>query len=131
MKICTILFVAIAAAVIHQSHSLQTISNDVATERVSGSTESSCTDSDDDCKDWARMGECQLNPAYMESNCCLSCKTEKVSTGCTDVNTMCPHWASIGECEKNPDYMMIGCCESCKGECWKTIVLKYLHCLIF
>jgi len=29
MKICTILFVAIAAAVIHQSHSLQTISNDV------------------------------------------------------------------------------------------------------
>jgi prolyl 4-hydroxylase len=32
-----------------------------------------CTDSDEKCEEWAVLGECEKNPAYMLSNCRKSC----------------------------------------------------------
>lgn len=34
-----------------------------------------CTDSDDNCKYWASVGECEKNPNYMLYNCRKSCNT--------------------------------------------------------
>ena len=41
--------------------------------RQSSKTED-CVDNNDDCPNWASIGECEANPSYMLSNCKLSCK---------------------------------------------------------
>jgi len=36
-------------------------------------TGSSCQDLHEDCRGWALLGECEVNPAYMKKNCKYSC----------------------------------------------------------
>ena len=43
-----------------------------AKPRKRGSTPG-CVDEDDNCAQWAAMGECTKNPAFMESSCKASC----------------------------------------------------------
>ena len=99
-----------------------------------------CKDTNVDCTYWAKIGECEVNPAYMLTGCPLSCKQctcndcendcadlnqEPISpastlapntTGvpCKDTNVDCDFWAKNGECEINPGYMLTGCPLSCK-----------------
>ncbi len=39
-----------------------------------GGTPDTCRDSNSNCADWARAGECSKNPGYMLTSCCASCR---------------------------------------------------------
>ena len=66
------------------------------------------------CADWAKQGECQVNPSWMLKNCPVSCKECK--NKCADHEVYCNEWKAKGECKKNPEYMNIYCARSC-GKC--------------
>ena len=34
-----------------------------------------CEDKENDCNQWADLGECEANPKYMLTNCPVSCKS--------------------------------------------------------
>jgi len=73
-----------------------------------------CKDTNLQCADWAKRGECTRNPDYMKKSCCASCNGGTSSGSCTDSNSRCPSWAASGECDKNPGYMKTNCKKSCK-----------------
>jgi len=86
-----------------------------------------CVDSNVQCPTWAKIGECQNNPAYMLKSCRKSCGTCGVSVTmpavtpasgvCEDLSKQyCPIWAKSGECKSNPNYMLSKCKKSC-GKC--------------
>ena len=91
----------------------------------------SCVNVADDeaCNEWARKGECNINPLYMLQNCWKSCNkgtcpnTTQASTTCVNVadDEDCKEWAHNGECNKNPSYMLPNCWKSCNmGTCPNT-----------
>ena len=77
----------------------------------------SCTDKSQHCNYWARNGECQKNPSYMNESCRKSCNLCNGGGGggqnCNDKSRNCNYWASTGECSRNPAYMRPNCAKSC------------------
>ena len=75
----------------------------------------SCTDSNQYCSSWARIGECQKNPSYMNESCRKSCNQCNGGGGynCNDKSQHCDYWARTGECSRNPAYMKPNCTKSC------------------
>ncbi|XP_074652005.1 uncharacterized protein LOC141906622 [Tubulanus polymorphus] len=84
-----------------------------------------CVDTNKECPNWAKFGECEKNPVTVQKVCPLSCGKckptgTKPETGggtgagdCVDKNTECPGWANYGECEKNPVTVKKLCPKSC------------------
>lgn len=85
-----------------------------------------CEDEEEECAEWAKLGECEANPNYMLQKCQKSCGTCADSTAernkkirslsksnCVDSNEECDKWASQGECDANPNYMLSSCKKSC------------------
>lgn len=85
-----------------------------------------CSDVEQNCREWARGGECEANPVFMHSKCNASCglcggpsyrapkppRSEKALGGeCRDESPHCSAWASAGECENNPGFMASSCSE--------------------
>ena len=85
-----------------------------------------CVDSDENCVAWAKSGECDRNPGFMNTSCKASCHVcnggmpkPKKANACDDTNTNCATWAAIGECQSNPGFMLSNCpvtCKMCKSE---------------
>eukprot|EP00931_Biecheleriopsis_adriatica_P039400 TRINITY_DN22532_c0_g1_i1.p1 TRINITY_DN22532_c0_g1~~TRINITY_DN22532_c0_g1_i1.p1 ORF type:complete len:644 (-),score=88.22 TRINITY_DN22532_c0_g1_i1:99-2030(-) len=80
-----------------------------------------CADGHDECKMWARLGECNMNPEWMESNCMLSCgKCEPVGQGCSE-HSQCEAGRYCGSCD-TCQKSVTGNCEGCPttsgGNCW-------------
>ena len=77
----------------------------------------SCNDKSRHCNYWARNGECQKNPSYMNENCRKSCNLCNGGGGgghnCNDKSPHCNYWASTGECSRNSAYMRPNCAKSC------------------
>ena len=93
-----------------------------------------CEDLNGSCADWASIGECDRNIAYMRGFCPRACNIcddgletampSKKPTrndsdpSCLDRNISCEDWASIGECNRNVAYMSDFCpraCDICAG----------------
>jgi len=85
-----------------------------------------CQDIDAACAQWAALGECAKNPAYLHAHCALSCKlcTPKrrvasitsittAAVPCEDLDAACAQWAQRGECNANPLYLHKQCPSSC------------------
>ncbi|KAJ8021459.1 Zinc metalloproteinase nas-15 [Holothuria leucospilota] len=73
-----------------------------------------CEETHPNCSFWAQRGECSRNPAWMLTNCPVSCRQCRPSTpGCSDDNDFCSQWARNGECQRNPRYMLTSCRQSC------------------
>ncbi|XP_072167436.1 uncharacterized protein [Diadema setosum] len=75
-----------------------------------------CIDTETHCQDWARRGECEINPAWMRPNCRRACHACDDDPNCYDSSNNCAEWAQDGECEKNQSYMESHCMLSC-GVC--------------
>ena len=102
-----------------------------------------CADDDPRCEFWSSLGECELNPDWMCTNCCSSCSGDTVCAPepvihsppplppplplgrppavlfCVDdaaFEADCPGWAGLGECQRNPEFMLEACRASC-GNC--------------
>mmetsp|Transcript_512 Transcript_512/g.767 ORF Transcript_512/g.767 Transcript_512/m.767 type:complete len:514 (-) Transcript_512:113-1654(-) len=113
--------------------------NDVCVGGTCADKSPACGDSHENCENWASLGECNANPAFMLPNCRSSCKTcdldgkeleniimetlnkrgECDENGtckppCVDTNEKCAEWADGGECDVNPSYMLYSCRSSCK-----------------
>lgn len=102
-----------------------------------------CQDENSKCLAWAKAGECDNNPTYMQTKCRKSCKNCKlrnvlgnapywrtfgiiylsgmwfifwtdVSSGCRDTYDTCELWALDGECRNNPGFMLVHCRFSCE-----------------
>ncbi|KAJ7318904.1 hypothetical protein OS493_037030 [Desmophyllum pertusum] len=73
-----------------------------------------CEDNKTDCPQWAKQGECQKNPCYMNTECMKSCNSCGM---CKDCHQSCPAWAERGECSKNSRWMKPNCKFSCKQCC--------------
>ncbi|XP_033642569.1 high choriolytic enzyme 1-like [Asterias rubens] len=81
-----------------------------------------CVDNNVNCGYWARVGECQRNPNYMNVNCRRSCRICTSSSNiittqenvCTDSDERCLEWANAGECQRNPSWMLPNCESSCE-----------------
>ena len=93
------------------------------TTTTATTTTRACVDTmGDDCKLWARTGQCEGNPEYMNENCPVSCgvcgtlSTSTTAIPCFDESESCSLWAETGQCEENPEYMMNNCMISC-GVC--------------
>ncbi|KAL8578341.1 hypothetical protein ACOMHN_031715 [Nucella lapillus] len=77
-----------------------------------------CEDASQSCENWARFGQCDINPEYMERHCRKSCgicgnsDIKPVST-CEDQNPNCKDWANADHCRINPGYMDEHCRKSC------------------
>ena len=85
-----------------------------------------------ECAQWAKAGECDSNPSFMQANCREECAA--VAAGkplppeppappsppppCVDAHAGgdCSQWARDGECEANPAFMHVHCAFSC-GTC--------------
>ena len=93
---------------------------------------SACRDLDGHCAEWARSGECQMNPGFMNTTCresCSLCGRRASSSvggaiwsaiagdpkfkGCDDQSSYCGQWAAVGECVSNPNYMRHNCPVTC------------------
>jgi len=71
-----------------------------------------------DCAAWAAAGECTANPAFMRTECKVTCERadEAASAHLVDLYTPkaeCVQWAQIGECESNKAFMQAQCAFSC------------------
>jgi len=97
-----------------------------------GSGDASCTeDQNPSCSGWAKAGECDRNPAFMKTSCCMSCglgtttppptppptpaPMMAAASDCKDENPSCVPWSTAGECERNPTWMKANCKMSCKA----------------
>jgi len=76
---------------------------------------SDCKDLNKSCPGWANGGYCETNSAYMEPNCCASCKSKGGTSNCKDKNKSCRSWANQGYCGTNSAWMKPNCCASCKS----------------
>ncbi|CAL1528606.1 unnamed protein product [Lymnaea stagnalis] len=89
-------------------------------------TPDSCEDKSKYCHDWAKHGECEMNPSYMQVECRSSCqwcgkplladptpRPPPVTGVCADGNVYCTSWADLGECDSNSAYMKEKCKKSC------------------
>ncbi|CAL4175806.1 unnamed protein product, partial [Meganyctiphanes norvegica] len=73
-----------------------------------------CSDNNQYCSQWASMGECEKNTAWMNINCNKSCN--QCEAPCEDQNPHCGDWDNKGECTKNSEYMTLYCKKTC-GAC--------------
>ena len=64
-----------------------------------------------ECDGWARAGECNGNPKFMNAECARSCAEVVVEPGAE--MEQCPGWAAQGECTRNPKFMMTTCPKNC------------------
>lgn len=90
-----------------------------------------CQDDHPRCLEFAKAGECNKNPGWMNQYCgeaCGICGTiDKIvedplggNGRCNDYHPTCAEWSKRGECEKNPWWMVQACtksCGLCDGEC--------------
>jgi len=74
-----------------------------------------CKDLNKSCPGWANGGYCETNSAYMEPNCCASCKSKGGTSNCKDKNESCRGWADQGYCGTNSAWMKPNCCASCNS----------------
>ncbi|XP_071548420.1 uncharacterized protein [Panulirus ornatus] len=72
-----------------------------------------CQDRHAECQSWAELGECAINPDFMEPHCPSSCNTCPTDPICEDENDQCVAWSQRGECEINPSYMLQYCLIAC------------------
>jgi hypothetical protein len=91
--------------------------------------EGPCLDKDVGCGEWAQLGECDNNAAYMQAACPCSCREYTTSTApatsnkkeackdhSKDQDPSCGAWAEEGECKANAEFMAKECMASC-GVC--------------
>ncbi|XP_033125190.1 uncharacterized protein LOC117123400 [Anneissia japonica] len=98
-----------------------------------------CVDEHEACQDWANLGECLINPEWMDMFCKKTCgtcyattispsttetadpyATESPKDGCRDLNDYCPDWAESNQCSENSEWMKRNCpfsCNTCEGAC--------------
>eukprot|EP00794_Sanderia_malayensis_P012311 gene12311-13581_t len=62
-----------------------------------------CQDHNPSCPDWASVGECVRNKAWMNKNCCKACYEEG---SCGNKNKKCSFWAKRAQCVNNKDWIM-------------------------
>merc|ERR1712002_187422 len=82
----------------------------------------SCTDTNEHCKKWARLGECKSSPDFMNKYCKKSCG-KCPADDCKDINPDCKTWADEGQCKSSPSIMNKYCkksCGLCGGNCKDT-----------
>ena len=72
-----------------------------------------------ECDGWARAGECNGNPQFMNKECATSCAEVVVEPGAE--MEQCPGWASQGECTRNPKFMMTTCPRNCAEQRAKVV----------
>ena len=72
-----------------------------------------------ECDGWARAGECNGNPQFMNAECARSCAEVVVEPGAE--MEQCPGWASQGECTRNPKFMMTTCPNNCAEQRAKVV----------
>lgn len=72
-----------------------------------------------ECDGWARAGECNGNPQFMNKDCARSCAEVVVEPGAE--MEQCPGWASQGECTRNPKFMMTTCPRNCAEQRAKVV----------
>ena len=72
-----------------------------------------------ECDGWARAGECNGNPQFMNKECARSCAEVVVEPGAE--MEQCPGWASQGECTRNPKFMMTTCPNNCAEQRAKVV----------
>lgn len=77
---------------------------------VFGSTK--CVDMHTMCPTWASVGECDINSAYMHSQCQLSCQLCRSGTCNDNPDVHC----SAAKCYKDAEFMMSHCAWTC-GMC--------------
>jgi len=70
------------------------------------------------CDGWARSGECETNPIYMESACPVACAaaTRSFIKDALGELEQCAGWADVGECTRNPKFMLATCPQNCKAQ---------------
>lgn len=92
-----------------------------------------CVDLDNNCKNWAKEGQCKLNADLILDKCKVSCdicgKTDleigmlkrlyaneaiEYKKRCPDKDNQCEMKANNSECKSNPNYMLEFCRTSCK-----------------
>ena len=62
-----------------------------------------CEDKHPECENWAKVGECDANPAYMLTSCAVSCKTCHLSdprTRCKRTEGQAPVLAKAGDLDR-------------------------------
>jgi len=100
-----------------------------------------CQNNQQDCEYWASLGECTVNPIYMQYQCKKSCGiapcpirslpsarvspviqapvepanviTPITDPNCKNTHELCDFWASNFQCETNAAYMLTVCREAC------------------
>lgn len=94
-----------------------------------------CRDSDpSNCPEYARHGDCFLNPEWMLINCnrtCGICAKERSKGAielpddqdCSDKHRKCSKWAMEMECFVNPAFMS----QTCPASCWLCVNATDLH----
>lgn len=119
------------SSVRHEDDTAQDIANIAEHVRQLREDEASslpCEDTSEHCVTWARSGECEANPSFMENGCKASCgrcgaaRDARPGKGpsassveeCKDLHSMCSTWASIGECDTNPSFMKSQCRVACR-----------------
>jgi hypothetical protein len=80
-----------------------------------------CSNRDDSCIEWARVGECDKNKVFMHGNCAQACGKCAEGEGghhafCGNRDAKCNEWAGKGECDKNAAWMGSNCAKAC-GKC--------------
>jgi len=66
-----------------------------------------------ECASWARSGECQSNPAFMQLHCAAECEAAEVVVDPFGELEQCAGWAEQGECTRNPKFMLASCPKNC------------------
>ena len=77
--------------------------------------DTSCTDKNDRCAEWAGKGECDANPVWMKPNCAESCKT--CGGKCADAQDVCADLKSNGACLTMEGWMSANCKKTCNLCC--------------
>ncbi|KAL3847255.1 hypothetical protein ACJMK2_018176 [Sinanodonta woodiana] len=72
------------------------------------------------CAVWAKSGQCETNPNFMNKACaraCGPCGVGKTYDGCSNryLNEKCRKWADEGDCLSNKMWMENNCCEACRN----------------
>ena len=85
-----------------------------------------CKDDAPECDQWAKSGQCDVNPSYMYVSCrkaCAACEDVGGELGDGEVPCVnsspdndCEYWSTMGECSKNEAFMKTACARSC-GVC--------------
>jgi hypothetical protein len=106
-------------------------------EETEAEEDSDCKDRDDNCAEWASLGECEAltgNPRFMYPYCPRSCDLcgkgdvqellaraiemrASNDPNCQDHDPDCNKWESAGECDPltgNPEFMYRQCTKSCQ-----------------